>query len=90
MNEGLARSQRVRKRRGGAMAGPGGRPDRPALWAVVLAVGLTVLAVATADASSGGISRGGSDGVDGASFGSRVLRLGMQGDDVTVLNGFVK
>ena len=72
------------------MAGPRGRPDRPALWAVVLAVGLTVLAVATADASSGGISRGGSDGVDGASFGSRILRLGMQGDDVTVLNGIVK
>jgi hypothetical protein len=76
------------------MAGSGRRPDRPALWALLLAVGLTVLAVATAHASSGGISSEPPPAPTGAgdrvSFGSRVLRLGMQGDDVTVLNGIVK
>jgi hypothetical protein len=91
MNEGFARSERARNRSGPTMASPGRRPDRPALWALLIAVGLTVLAVATAGASSGGISREPEGSVgDGASFGSRVLRLGMQGDDVAVLNGIVK
>jgi hypothetical protein len=95
MNEGYSRSQRARNRRSAAMAGPGRRPDRPALWALLLAVGMTALAVATAHASSGGISREPEPeptvaGGGGASFGSRVLRVGMQGDDVTVLNGIVK
>ena len=94
MNEGFARRRRARDKRGFPTAGRGRRPDRAALWAVVLAVGLTVLAVATADASSGGISRAPepepTGGGEGASFGSRVLRVGMQGDDVTVLNGIVK
>jgi hypothetical protein len=96
MNEGFARNQRVRNRRDAAMADLGRRPDRPALWALLIAVGLTVLAVATAHASSGGITRAPEPepeptaGGDSAAFGSRVLRLGMQGDDVTVLNGIVK
>jgi rare lipoprotein A (peptidoglycan hydrolase) len=50
-------------------------------------------AITSANAASGGISRtptGGSEPTgEGASFGSRTLREGMQGDDVTILNGIV-
>ena len=68
-----------------------GRRKRLALLTIALA--LLPAAVATvAEAASGGISSSG-----GASpnrppipFGSRVLRLGMEGDDVAVLNGIVK
>jgi len=67
---------------------------RHALWAL-LALPLAALAVTitTANAASGGISRNPTGGNelsgDGAPFGTRVLREGMQGDDVRILNGIV-
>jgi peptidoglycan hydrolase-like protein with peptidoglycan-binding domain len=69
---------------------------RHALWAL-LALPIAALALASAitsaHAASGGISRnppGGADASDeGAAFGSRVLREGMQGEDVKILNGIV-
>jgi hypothetical protein len=100
MKEGFPRRRRVRNRSGASMADLGRRPDRPALWALLIAIGFTVLAVATAHAASGGITPEpqpapepeptATAGGDGAAFGSRVLRVGMAGDDVTVLNGIVK
>jgi peptidoglycan hydrolase-like protein with peptidoglycan-binding domain len=81
----------------------GRRPDRHALWALLLAVFTLVVAAASAHAASGGIGTGGGtasgsgdisptlappDATTG--FGSRVLRVGMEGDDVQVLNGIVK
>ncbi len=71
-------------------------PDRFALWAVLLAVFTLVVAAASARAASGGIGSDGSTSTSAASpaasasFGSRVLRPGMKGDDVRVLNGIVK
>ena len=50
-------------------------------------------AISSAHAASGGISRtppgGAAASGDGAPFGSRVLREGMTGDDVRILNGIV-
>jgi peptidoglycan hydrolase-like protein with peptidoglycan-binding domain len=79
------------------------RPDRLALWAVLLAVFTFAVAAASAHAASGGIgSSGGASGSDdstaptiappdtSSAFGSRVLRVGMEGTDVKVLNGIVK
>lgn len=77
------------------------RPDRLAFWAVLLSVFAFGVAAASAHAASGGVGSGGASGsgVTGASgvapkagtaFGSRVLRVGMAGDDVRVLNGIVK
>jgi rare lipoprotein A (peptidoglycan hydrolase) len=77
------------------------RPDRMALWAVVLAVFSLIVAAASAHASSGGVASdaGGAPLVTvpgtvaseaTSPFGSRVLRVGMEGDDVKVLNGIVK
>ena len=74
------------------MARSGERPDRLAFWALLLAVSLMGLAGATADASGGGVSRSGSGGVPGSdqiTFGSRVLRVGMKGGDVRVMNGII-
>lgn len=73
----------------------GDRPDRIALWAVFLALSTILIAAMTAQASSGGSTLPGTeDGaqpvVEPAHFGSRVLRAGMSGDDVRVLNGIVK
>jgi rare lipoprotein A len=78
----------------------GRRPDRHALWALLLAVFALVVAAASAHAASGGVGTPGGDGtsstdptaapVSATEFGSRVLRVGMQGEDVTVLNGIVK
>ena len=89
----------ARGRRRTAAAG-GRHPDRFALWAVLLAVFTLVVAAASARAASGGIGSDGSSLTSGAaptaspiasaSFGSRVLRPGMEGDDVKVLNGIVK
>lgn len=77
------------------------RPDRPALWAVLLAAFAFAVAAASAHASSGGIGTGGASGSGdpapsaeepgiAAEFGERVLRVGMEGDDVRVLNGIVR
>ena len=77
------------------------RPDRVALWAVVLAVVAMIAGAASAHAnSSGGIGSGGdSGGVGGGGtvdegtpgcpdkqFGRRTLELGDCGDDVATLN----
>jgi peptidoglycan hydrolase-like protein with peptidoglycan-binding domain len=74
------------------------RPDRLALWAVLLAVFTLVVAAASAHAASGGVSSGGgtaagsetTDPATGSAFGTRTLRVGMEGDDVEVLTGIVK
>ncbi len=79
------------------------RPDRLALWAVLLAVFTFGVAAASAHAASGGIGVDGGASGSGEStlptvappdtssaFGSRVLRVGMEGTDVKVLNGIVK
>ena len=78
----------------------GRRPDRMALWAVVLSVFSLIVAAASAYGASGGIGTGGGSGSEASSqtpaagtsagFGARVLRVGMAGDDVRVLNGIVK
>ena len=64
-----------------------------ALVAAPVAAAALAIAITTAHAASGGISRtptgGGDASADGAPFGSRVLREGMQGDDVKILNGIV-
>jgi hypothetical protein len=74
------------------------RSDRLALWALLLGIFSLIVATASARAASGGISTPGV-GVPAVPsttqpaatpFGSRVLRLGMEGDDVKVLNGIVK
>jgi hypothetical protein len=73
------------------------RPDRWAAWALLLAVFTLVVAAASAHASSGGVGTpGGGASGSGAppsastSFGTRVLRAGMEGTDVQVLNGIVR
>jgi rare lipoprotein A (peptidoglycan hydrolase) len=63
------------------------RPDRLAFWAVLLSVFAFAGAAASAHAASGGV---GTSSGDESAFGSRVLRVGMAGDDVKVLNGIVK
>ena len=79
----------------------GRRRDRTALRALLLGISSLMVAAASAHASSGGVATG-SDGeplppgvvvtppAAPTEFGSRVLRLGMQGEDVTVLNAIVK
>jgi peptidoglycan hydrolase-like protein with peptidoglycan-binding domain len=77
----------------------GRRPDRHALWALLLAIFSMVVAAASAHASSGGVGTPGGGAAPSTTpiaptattgFGSRVLRVGMEGDDVKVLNGIVK
>jgi peptidoglycan hydrolase-like protein with peptidoglycan-binding domain len=65
--------------------------NRLALLSFALALLVAPLA-SVAQASSGGISSSGGASPDRPPipFGSRVLRLGMEGDDVAVLNGIVK
>lgn len=92
MNEGISRHARERAGAPRTRAAHRGRPDRHALWALLLSLSLMVLAVATADASSGGISRDDGTAEPGAgevAFGTRVLRVGMEGSDVKVLNGII-
>ena len=96
MDEGWARGRRARDNRTRETpSAHAGRPDRMALWALILAVFSLVVAAASAHAttSSGGTaSEAGGAPVPGdtATFGSRVLRVGMEGIDVKVLNGIVK
>jgi peptidoglycan hydrolase-like protein with peptidoglycan-binding domain len=74
------------------------RSDRLAFWALLLGIFFLIVAAASAHAASGGISTPGVGGPAAPSttqpaatpFGSRILRLGMEGDDVKVLNGIVK
>jgi hypothetical protein len=68
-------------------------PAHNRLALLVLAMALLAAPAATvAQAATGGISSSGgaSPNRPAIPFGSRVLRLGMQGDDVAVLNGIVK
>jgi rare lipoprotein A (peptidoglycan hydrolase) len=76
------------------------RPDRLALWALLLSLFSMVAVVASAHASSGGVPTPGGPASPSTDptvqptatslFGARVLRIGMEGDDVKVLNGIVK
>jgi rare lipoprotein A (peptidoglycan hydrolase) len=64
-----------------------------ALWALLLGLFTLVVAAASAHATTGGTGSttgGASLSGDGSRFGARVLSVGMEGDDVTVLNGIVK
>jgi hypothetical protein len=94
MYEGYARRARVdtphRRRR--ATARIGGRPDRVALWAVVLAFSATAIAATTAHAGSGGVSPPGgtASSYKNTQFGTRTLRMGMRGSDVRILNGILR
>ena len=80
-----------RTRRTGPAAG-GSRPDRVALWAVVMAVvAMLAAAASSADGSAGGIGAGGEEATqptscDRARLGKRVLSLGDCGKDVKTLN----
>ena len=69
-------------------------PRRVRLALLVLGLGLLPAALTgAAQAASGGISSssgGASPGGPGIPFGSRVLKVGMSGTDVAVLNGIVK
>lgn len=92
MDQGLPRLRREQTLKQRAVASSGDRPDRLALWAVLLAVALMALAAATADASDGGVTRSGSGGAGSpgeVTFGSRTLRVGMDGTDVKVMNGII-
>jgi hypothetical protein len=68
------------------------RPDRIALWAVVMSVIAMVAAAASAHAGSGGIGSGGGDssGCQEAPYGSRALDLGDCGGDVKTLHWILK
>jgi peptidoglycan lytic transglycosylase len=79
----------------------GRRADRHALWALLLALFTMAVAAASAHAASGGTGTPtapppGTSVTDPSApaistqFGSRVLQVGMSGDDVKVLNGIVK
>lgn len=94
MNEGFPHARQARTPSVARARSTPRRPDRPALWALLLALAMTALAVASAHAASGGISREPKPEPtlvpEAQTFGSRVLRVGMQGDDVRVLNGIIK
>jgi peptidoglycan hydrolase-like protein with peptidoglycan-binding domain len=77
------------------------RADRHALWALLLALFTLAVAAASAHAASGGVGTPAATPPPGTTvtdpapaistqFGSRVLQVGMSGDDVKVLNGIVK
>jgi hypothetical protein len=67
------------------------RPDRIALWAVVVAALACLAAGATAKAGDGGISTGlDANGCSLADFGSRTMRLGDCGQDVETLNWILR
>ena len=71
------------------------RPDRVALWAVVLAVVAMLAGAASARAGSGGTGTGGDGGGGGGScasaqFGKRTLERGDCGSDVETLNWILK
>jgi peptidoglycan hydrolase-like protein with peptidoglycan-binding domain len=91
MYEGYARRGRAETRnRRPRAAGIGDRPDRVALWAVFLGLFALVVAASTAQAGTGGTSPGGTTSTySTAQFGDRVLREGLRGSDVRILNGFM-
>ena len=62
------------------------RPDRIALWAVVIAIVAMIAAAASAHAGSGGTGTSGTDGCSDLPFGSRSLKVGDCGDDVKTLH----
>ncbi|MEK6276946.1 MAG: RlpA-like double-psi beta-barrel domain-containing protein [Actinomycetota bacterium] len=62
-----------------------------ALWALLGALFTLAVAAASAHATAGGTSTGGASTIgDAARFGTRELSVGMEGNDVKVLNGIVK
>jgi rare lipoprotein A (peptidoglycan hydrolase) len=92
MYEGTDRARAEIQRRTPRPAGRlAERPDRVALWAVVMALVAMVAAAATAHAGSGGTGSGGStSGCSDKRFGARSLKLGDCGDDVKTLNWILK
>jgi rare lipoprotein A (RlpA)-like double-psi beta-barrel protein/putative peptidoglycan binding protein len=106
MYEGIARSRAETEYRRGQLATPPARPvrdrplrrpDRIALWAVVMAVVAMVAAAASAHAGSGGVNAsGGAGGAGGTGrcpdmqFGRRALDLGDCGGDVKTLHWLLK
>jgi hypothetical protein len=80
------------------------RPDRLALWAVLMAVGAMIAGVASADAASGGTGAGGTSAAGGGDsdstaitpgcpntqLGRRTLKVGDCGGDVATLNWILK
>jgi peptidoglycan hydrolase-like protein with peptidoglycan-binding domain len=81
----------------------GRRADRHALWALVLAAFILIVAAASAHASDGGVGTPGGPATGSSDtpvtapaptvstgFGTRTLRVGMEGTDVQVLNGIIK
>ena len=92
MNEGIPRSGRAGSNRRRNMRAVQRDPDRMALWALLLGLFTLVVAAASAHASGGGTASTGGAALPGddARFGTRTLRIGMEGSDVRVLNGIVK
>ena len=97
MHEGTSRRkarERNARRRPRGSGGIGSRPDRVALWAVIIAVVAMVAAAASARGSTGGVGGGESTGEKSgcakADFGKRSLRLGDCGNDVKTLNWVLK
>lgn len=97
MSKGPTRQQRDSRHhrlnapaRGRAPGVLASRPDLPALWALVLAVLVIVLTAVSAQASSGGVSGSSGSSPEAVRLGERVLRVGMTGEDVKVVNGIVK
>jgi hypothetical protein len=90
------RSRRDTPRRGAERLSPRmvARPDRIALWAVLLALAGMIAAAASAHAGSGGTgasgTSGGSTQCPDQRFGARSLRLGDCGDDVRTLHWVLK
>lgn len=66
------------------------RPDLPALWAFVLALLTIFLTAVSAQASSGGVAGTTGGTTEAARLGERVLRVGMTGTDVKVVNGIIR
>jgi Lytic transglycolase/Putative peptidoglycan binding domain len=97
MSEGSNRPWGVTEDRPTAPRSLSSRPDRVALWAVILALVAMVAGAASARAGSGGTGTGGGDGGGGdggacvsAQFGKRALERGDCGSDVETLNWILK
>lgn len=86
MYEGEPRRRRDQRQHQGKIAGRvAARPDRVALWAVFMAVFGIFISLATANASSGGTSGGGT-ACDTCELGDRTIAQGDEGRDVQIAN----